>query len=159
MNDQEFTLAYQQYADMVYQIAFLVVGNRSEAGEVMQEVFVKLLYRRQGFAGQEHLRAWLITATRNAGRDILRSFWRRRRVGSGQLAELAAAEAEPEVCADMLAALLKLKPRYRVVVYLYYYVGFSTDEIGGILGINHNTVRSQLSVARKKLALLLEEEV
>jgi RNA polymerase sigma-70 factor (ECF subfamily) len=156
MNDFEFTRIYEKYAATVYQIAFLDVGNSAEAEDIMQETFIKLLHHKAEFANDEHCKAWLITVAHNAGKDLLKSFWRRHRVGENALLELPA--AEDEAVPEVLAAVMKLTPKYRVVVYLYYYVGYATAEIADMLHLNHSTVRSQLSKARKELALLIGEE-
>ena len=53
--------------------------------------------------------------------------------------------------------MLRLKPRYRTVIYLHYYEGYRTEEIGRLLGRSSATVRSQLARARAKLKELLNE--
>ena len=55
-------------------------------------------------------------------------------------------------------ALAALPSRDRMLLHLYYYEGYRTEEIAGLLGRKSATVRSQLTRARQKLALLLKEE-
>ena len=52
---------------------------------------------------------------------------------------------------------MALPPKYRAVIHLYYYEGYSTEEIARILGCRPGTVRSRLSRARDKLRKLLAE--
>ena len=56
-----------------------------------------------------------------------------------------------------LEELFSLPPEDRAVIHLYYYEGYSTEEIARILGCRPGTVRSRLSRARDKLRKLLAE--
>ena len=55
-------------------------------------------------------------------------------------------------------AVRKLKPTDRAVIYLFYYEGYSTGEIAGMLRVSQSTVTSRLHRARKKLKEQLEQE-
>ena len=55
-------------------------------------------------------------------------------------------------------AVRKLKPTDRAVIYLFYYEGYSTGEIAGMLRTNQSAVTSRLCRARKRLKILLEQE-
>jgi RNA polymerase sigma-70 factor (ECF subfamily) len=55
-------------------------------------------------------------------------------------------------------AISNLEEKYRILVYLHYYEGYKTEEIAGMLGINHATIRTRLRVAKAKLRLILEED-
>ena len=57
------------------------------------------------------------------------------------------------------AALAQLPSKYRSVIHLYYYEGYSTEEIARILGRRASTVRTQLTRARQTLARLLKENL
>lgn len=53
---------------------------------------------------------------------------------------------------------MRLEQKYRVVVLMYYYEGYSTAEIADILGVPLNTVTTRLSRARAKLKNFLTED-
>ena len=55
-------------------------------------------------------------------------------------------------------ALRKLAPKYRSVIHLFYYEGYSVAEISAVLGIRESTVRTQLTRARTKLLEMLKED-
>ena len=55
-------------------------------------------------------------------------------------------------------AVMSLHNKYRIPLYLYYYEGYSTEEIASLLTVNPSTLRSRLRTARQKLKLLLEED-
>ena len=58
---------------------------------------------------------------------------------------------------DIFDAVMALKPEYRAAVYLYYYEGYSTEEIGAILKLSQSAVTTRLQRARRKLRSQLEE--
>lgn len=53
---------------------------------------------------------------------------------------------------------MKLPEDSRLMVYLFYFEGYSSAEIAGMLQINHGTVRTRLRAARRRMKLLLEED-
>jgi len=74
-------------------------------------------------------------------------------------------EAMPEPSSEipeetgLLDALLQLQPQYRAVVHLFYFEGYTTREIGRLLGIKQSCVTTRLSRARAILKTKLEEDV
>ena len=59
---------FEKYADMVYRLAVNEMGNRDDAQDVFQEVFMRLVRYRERIATEEHLKAWLIRVTINCAR-------------------------------------------------------------------------------------------
>ena len=55
-------------------------------------------------------------------------------------------------------ALRKLSRKYRSVIHLFYYEGYSAGEIGRILNVRESTVRTQLTRARSQLSEMLKGE-
>lgn len=72
--DENFTRAYEKYSDTVYRIAFLILKNSTEAEDILQNVFLKLLKTKKSFESDDHLKAWLIVSAKNASKDILKAF-------------------------------------------------------------------------------------
>lgn len=62
------------------------------------------------------------------------------------------------VDSNVLKAVMSLPDKYRIVVYMYYYEGYSTPEISKIIGKSEATVRSLLHRARSGLKDVLKEE-
>ena len=71
--ENEFNTAYDLYADMLYKIAYLHTADKDESEDVLQEVFIKLLYKSPSFKDSEHKKAWLIKTTTNQCKDFLKS--------------------------------------------------------------------------------------
>ena len=60
---------------------------------------------------------------------------------------------------DVYAAVQKLPEKYRIVIHLYYYEGYSVEEIAKMLSANDSTVKSWMRRARLKLKELLKEDI
>ena len=91
-------------------------------------------------------RAWIIRTAANLCKDHLKSRWRRTTV---TLEAAAAVPAPEEEEASLLSAVNLLPPKYRAVIYLYYYEGYSAGEIAQLLGEKPATVSTQLSRGRQ----------
>ena len=151
----EFQQVVEEYASSLYRLACSYCGNRSDAQDAVQEVFLKYLQRPPVCDGPDQLRAWLMTATANKCKDLLRSAHRRR------TAPLEDAPAPPENADEVLdvrAALEKLPPGLRGVVYLFYFEQLPAKQIAQILRLSETAVRSRLHTARKQLRDLLGGE-
>ena len=146
---------YERHFPMVYRVSFSYLKNRADAEDAASEVFARLLGKQPAFANAEHEKAWLIRVTVNVCKDSLRR-WQRRRAQTDYGADLPDSAAFE--IGETLQALLDLPPRYKDVLYLYYYEGYTTREIAQILNKPHSTVRGQLREAREKLKGVLQDE-
>ena len=148
--------AIDRYADMVKRICFIHLKNEADTEDIFQTVFLKYAMSEVEFASREHEKAWLIRVTINACKDLLKSFFRRRTVPLDAYVEqngiVDAAHSE------VLEAVLSLPEKYRRVVYLHYYEGYTAPEIAEILGIKENTVYTQLTRGRALLRDVLGGE-
>lgn len=143
--------AFDRYADLVYRLAFARVKSRSDADDVLQDVFVRLLRTAKVPESEEHLKALLIRITLNCSKSLLTGAWFRR---TAPLDEETASETMPN--GETLDAVLRLPLRYRTVIHLHYYCGYSAEETAELLSEKPATVRSQLARARIMLKKDLE---
>ena len=144
----------QRYAQMVYRMAYARTGSKTDAEDVVQEVFLRLVRARPSFRDEEHGKAWLLRVAANCTNDLFRLPWRKR---EEPLRPSMAAEEGPEF-SGVLEAVLALPEKYRLVVHLYYFEVLSTAEIGRIIGRSEGAVRSRLFRAKRMLRDLLGEE-
>lgn len=140
-----FSFAFKQFTDTVYRIALHNTSNFSDAEDVTQEVFIKLLESNKAFRDSEHLKAWLIRVTINLCRDKMKKLSRE------TLVESVLPYNRDEEKTDVLEAVKALPEKYRNAVYLHYYEGYTAKEIGKILDAKENTVLSWLSRGRDAL--------
>ena len=143
----------RRYSDMVYRLAFARTGNRSDAEDLYQEVFLRYLTRAPAFTSEDHRKAWLLRVAVNCANRFHTAPWRKRTEPLSEALSVPAPEGE-----DLWEELRRLPERDRTVLHLYYYEDMTTEEIAQLLDRNPATVRSQLLRARAKLKKLLVEE-
>lgn len=151
MEQKEVIRLFEAYADDVFRLALSYLQNRHDAEDVCQSVFVKLLSHKIPLEfGKE--KAWLLTCAANACKDHLKSFWRKNTV---ELDDTIAFSSETS--RELWAVVNSLSPKYRIVVHLYYYEGYTQDEIAKILKISRTAVQTRMSRAREQLKEVLKE--
>ena len=149
---KEITQIYNRHVDTVYRVCYSFMKNKTDTEDMVQETFLRLLSSGKQFDNERHEKAWLIVTAANLCKDNLKKWWRRVEPLDDYSGLLAAPDG-PDL--SLKEAILRLPPKYKTVVYLYYYEDYSTAEIAGILGCPQSTVRSHLLRARKQLQALL----
>lgn len=153
----------ERYADMVYRLALTEVKNKTDADDIFQEVFLRLVRNLHKLTSEEHVKSWLLRVTINCSRKHFGSFWNRNVLGLSEDTELGKESEELEALLEaenpVTEAVRKLPEKYRVVVHLFYFEDFSVLQIAKILGLSENTVKSQMHRARAMLKDLLEGDV
>ncbi|MDO5519344.1 MAG: sigma-70 family RNA polymerase sigma factor [bacterium] len=136
------------YSDMVYRIALTQMKNVSDAQDVFQEVFLRLVKYLPTLHSEEHIKAWLIRVTINCSKSSLTSAWRRH-TEPLVAEEMLTFETSEQL--DLYEHISQLPKKYRIVLYLFYYEELSIKEIADLTSQKETTVKSQLSRARKLL--------
>lgn len=142
---------YGRYGSMLYKMSYLLLCNKGDAEDAVQETFVRYLKKPRGFMSAEHEKAWFIRVARNVCRDRQRFRFRHRAVPLHE-AEQYAGTAENS---GILRELFTLPPKCKTTIYLHYYEGYSVGEIARMLGSNESTVKSWLLRGRRLLRLEL----
>ena len=148
-SEQETAEAIDRHADMVRRLCLIHLKNQADSEDVFQTVFMKYALSSGVFENEEHEKAWFLRVTINACRDLLRSFFRSRTVPLEELIELP--DETSGDSREVLRAVLELPDKYREVVYLHYFEGYTAPEIAGLMRKNVNTVYSLLARAKKLL--------
>ena len=156
MEKETLTALFRRYSDDVFRLAYSYLGNRPDAEDVCQTVFLKFLEKPRTFQSPEHEKAWVIRCAVNACKDVLKSFFRRCTVPLEDWQE--ASTDLPEDAIARRQALKSLPQKYREVIYLHYYEGYKTDEIARMLNEKPSTVRNRLRDARMMLKKTLGGE-
>lgn len=158
---------------MVFQLALHLLGDRDEALDLSQEVFLRIFRTIHSFRGQSALRTWIYRIVINQARNRQR-FWRRRhRSEQISLDQHVADHGEPrqmtdgvspdrvlarkELASRLWTALNSLPFDQRTVIVLREVDGMSYDEIAFSLGVAVGTVKSRLTRARQALREQLRE--
>lgn len=153
------TAIYAAHSAQVYRLAYRLTGNRADAEDLTQEVFIRVLssmdrYEPGNFAG------WIHRITTNLFLDSTRRASARPTYGffDGAEERIAGRELLPEAAVhdagfdpDIEAALAALSPEFRVVVVLCDVERLSYEEIAAMLGVKIGTVRSRIHRGRAML--------
>ncbi len=166
-----FRYLVERYKDQVLGVCFRVLGDRQEAEDVAQDVFIVVYQKAAKFRGEALLSTWLFRIARNQSLNRVKYLERRGRrkkqaledVSEGRLAELQGPVADPETKLEaqernqrVQQAITELKPTHRVVIVLRDIEGLSYDQISSITGLRVGTVKSRVHRARTALAAKLE---
>jgi len=146
---------YERHYDMIYRVSFSYLKNTEDAKDIISEIFLKLLQKEIIFKNAEHEKAYLLRTAINLCKNSLKH-WRRK---NENIDDYAGLEDENTFREDeILKIILNLPEQYKYVVHLYYYEGYTSEEIAKILKKPHSTVRYHLQEARKLLKGVLENE-
>lgn len=149
----------QTHSAQVYRLAYRLTGNRPDAEDLMQDVFIRVFnsldgYQPGNFAG------WIHRITTNLFLDEARSAGRQKTLGffDGAEERLPSADVLPEYVVhdagfdpDVEAALDCLPTEFRVAVILCDVEGLSYEEVSDVLGVKLGTVRSRIHRGRAQL--------
>lgn len=150
--DEKFEEIYIRNIDTVYRIAYIILRNSSDADDATQCIFLKYLNSNKIFRDREHEKSWFIVVTRNYCRDILRNWWKSRRIDFEKMPEIVHLDGEEE-SSEVFERLLLLPEKYKTVLYLYYFEEYSIKQISEILEKKESTIQTQLSRGRKRLKI------
>lgn len=141
------------YGNSVLRLAYSYLHNLSDAEEVLQDTLVQFLKTAPALESPRHEKAWLLRVAANLSKNRL-DYNRVRR--ADELNEELAAE-EREDLSFVWEAVKVLPPAQREAVHLFYHEGYTTAEIGKLLGRREATVRSDLRRGRARLKEVLKE--
>lgn len=151
-----------KYADMVYRLALLQVKNQTDADDIFQEVFIRLVSNIQKLQNEEHVKAWLIRVTINCSKKHFARIKNQDVFSIDELEQTGAEEdgyLQAEGQGPVSMAVGKLPSKYRNVIHLFYFEEMSVQEIAKITEQKETTVKSQLFRAREMLEEMLKGEV
>ena len=149
MEIQEYKRLTNLYIDMVYRVALNGCKNKYDADDIVQETFLKLLKCKKQFESDEHVRNWLLRVAVNECNSMWNSSWRKKVILTDEQ-EDKPVFSTPEQ-SELYELVMQMSPKYRQVIYLYYFEGFSVREVASILKISETAVQTRLQRARNKL--------
>lgn len=159
----DFDALFDEYSDKVYGLAYRLMGNRDDAMDISQEVFVKIFRNLKAFKGESALATWIYRIAYNTCMDELR----RRKIKQVSIVD------KPDLVDDNISveeiyeaderkkavhnALYKLDDDQRAVIVMRDIQGLSYEEIADVLQCPLGTVKSRLSRARLNLKEILKD--
>ncbi len=153
----EMDAIIDRYQNTVYGLALARTGNRADADDVFQEVFIAYYQSGMVFRSEAHRKAWLLRTTINQSRRVTSSSWRQKTVPLSEREDTPVQFREPEEN-RVWEALQSLAEDYRLPIYLFYFQELSTQEIAKVLAIRPGAVRMRLTRGRDQLREKLKGE-
>lgn len=161
INDSKTEDVYNRHKLMIYRICLVYMKNIADAEDIIQETFVKLMCSNKTFESEEHEKAWLIRTCINLCKNQLKHWWRKRDDiddynNLANTNDISASKTDANI--DVLKEISNLSVKYKTVIYLYYYEGYTSIEIAKMLKKPNSTIRNQLADARKILKNTLGDD-
>jgi RNA polymerase sigma-70 factor (ECF subfamily) len=143
--------AINQYADMVYRIAIVQMKSKSDADDIFQEAFLRLVKYKDTIESEEHLKAWLIRVTINCCKKHFDNAWNKKTTSMEYETGVEETYEMQEQDETVFHAIKGLSENYRSVIHLFYYEEYSVKEIAQIMEQSESTIKTRLSRARDLL--------
>lgn len=141
------------YGNSILRLAYSYLHNLSDAEDILQDTLVQYLKTRPVLESPAHEKSWLLTVAANLSKN--RISYNQVRQADELQEELVAEERED--LSFVWEAVKELPEKYREVIHLFHYEGYSTAQIAKILGRKESTVRSDLRRGRQRLKEILKE--
>lgn len=170
-----FNQLVQKYRQPLFSIIYNMTGNREDATDIAQEVFIKAFQSINQFRGKASFYTWLYRIAVNSSITFIKRAKKQRFINyetidetlvSSEILEYFTAKSKTEKGAllkelqqKLNEALQKLSPKHRIVVILHEVEGMNHKEIADITKTSEGTVRSRLHYAKKMLQAFLQEYV
>lgn len=158
-----YSQLYSKYAKAMFNTSLRIVNNVGDAEDILQDAFVDAFKHLKDFRYNSTFGAWLKRIVINKSISLLR----KKRLQLVDIESTQVADRGNEDSVDEMAfefkveevrkAIQQLPDGYRAVVSLYLLEEIPQEEIGKMLGISHNTVRTQYHRAKQKLMTILKE--
>ena len=154
LDERAFAACYQHNSRALWSYLYRVSGKPSDADDLVQEAFCRLLQAEVSGLADEELRRYVF----RIGSNLLADRWRRATQEASWLDRFrgtTAAHLEPEYDDSVSREFAALKPRERALLWLAYVEGESHEEIANALGLSRGSIKVLLSRARGRLKDLL----
>ncbi len=156
----------ERHGERLFRTAYRLVGSEEDADDVVQEAFLKAYRSLDRFDGRSRFGTWIYRITVNCAMDLMRKRWRRERreipEGVVEMDSIATDGPRPDRLAQgeelgrrVGRVLATLSPSERAAFVLRHFDGYSSSEIGKILGMRSGATRNAVFRAVRKLRAAL----
>ena len=147
----EFAGLYERHYAAVYRTALRVTGNRADAEDVLQTVFLRVLKNGGRVDAAYAAEAYFRRAAANAALDLLRRRGTRAEVAVEEADSVAAKESPLFLKERLRRALAVLDPEDALLFFLRYVEGISNGELAEMFGQEKNNIAVRLHRIRQNL--------
>jgi RNA polymerase sigma-70 factor, ECF subfamily len=169
--DRCFEELFARYNSMVFHLTYRILGDREEALDVSQEVFLTVYRKLSGFRGDSSPKTWIYRIAINRASNRCRWWSRLRRRGSVSLDEHLSKERAPSLSetlesrgrtpeetllmeeerSEIERSLLRLPVQQRIAVVMRDIEGLSYEEIAESMNVSLGTIKSRIARGREEL--------
>lgn len=146
--------AVSLYGNSLYRLCTVMLGNREDAQDAVQDCFLRYIIKAPDFTDEAHEKAWLIRVASNVCKDILRKRKHSSFLSLEEIRNISTSEDN----AQILGLLSSLDEKYRIVVHLHYVEGYDVNETSSMLGLSVSAVKKRLQRGREMLREIYERE-
>ena len=152
-DDRAIDLIYDHYSSMIYGLIFLKCKNRTEADDLLQKVFIKIVKKRNKLTGTKYLKSYICRLALNEVNDFFRQ--KKKQFDLEQyklfLDQKQAFNTSELEMNSLKKALIDLPEEQNRVVMMKVFEGFTFKDIGHLLGVSANTAASRYRYALMNL--------
>ena len=154
MSIKKFTELYSSVYKDLYKFALCMMRNEQDAEDAVSEAVISAYENIKKLRKEESFKSWIFQITANVCKRKLKEKGRT----EVELAEnMKSPEADAEFKMDIQNAMNQLEEEERYIIALSAFAGYNSTEIGEILHMNSNTVRSKRKRAVDKMSEMLKE--
>ncbi len=147
----------REYGDSLYRMAFLYLNDVHLAQDAVQDTLLKLYTTKSPFQGGSSEKTWIMRILINTCKNYRRTNWWRRTDVLSAIEQVPINDPEP-AGDELITHIMRLRPKYKEVILLYYYQELKIREIAKVLHCPESTVSVRLKRARESLKSMLKEE-
>lgn len=157
MTNDDYISAVKRNSQRLYMLALSFTKNHSDAEDIMQDVFLKLLRHNKSFNNEEHLDKWLTVVCVNESKNYIKSPFRKNTVLLDEAKDLYTFDTVNDY--DIFKSVMSLPKKECTVIHLFYYEDLPVKEIAKMLKIKESAVKTRLIRGRKHLKEMLGDEL
>lgn len=147
--EKDFDELFRLYSNDIYRLAYSYVLNKSDAEDIVQKTFYKLYKNIKRISRSDNdVKRWLFRVAINESKDLLKSFGFKNSRYHIEEDKLCNQALDKE---DFLVSLELVSEKYRVPLYLFYYEGYSVEEIAKILNKSISAIKMRISRGKEQL--------
>ena len=145
--------ALNKYGDNLMHLAYTYTKSMDDAQDMVQDAFLKYMTKAPEFTSDEHEKAWLIRVTINLCKNFLTSSYRK---NYSELDDNMS--VQDEYSSGLTEIVNSLPEKYRTVIHLFYYEGYSQKEIAKIIETTESAVSTRLQRGRQMLKSMIGDD-
>lgn len=149
--DFDLEAAIENYGNSLLRLSYLYLKDQALAEDAVQDTFLKAYKGYSNFHKECSEKTWITRIAINVCKDYLRKSWFKHK--TKELVEIPIWDKteEKEQREDLILEIMKLSPKYKEVILLFYYQELKINEIAQILSIPIGTVSTRLKRAREQM--------